>query len=100
MIIYYIEITIQKDICKEWVRWMKKKHIPDMMATKMFIRQHFSKDEFIEYRYHISYELKNMNDYIRYTEEFAKDLQNDHLIRFKDKFNAKRRILTEMKNFH
>ena len=71
-----------------------------MMATKMFIRNHFSKDEFIEYRYHISYELKNMTDYTRYTEQFAKNLQNDHLIKFKDKFNAKRKILTEIKNCH
>ena len=37
MIIYNVTINIEESISQEWLCWMQKTHIPEVMNTKMFI---------------------------------------------------------------
>ena len=36
MYIYNVTINIQEDVHDQWVEWMKKEHIPDMLNTGKF----------------------------------------------------------------
>jgi hypothetical protein len=36
MIVYNVTINLDHDIHDEWVKWMKEKHLHDVMATGMF----------------------------------------------------------------
>jgi len=37
MIIYSVTIKISKDAETDWLKWMKKVHIPDVMQTGYFV---------------------------------------------------------------
>ncbi len=37
MIIYNVTCHLEKIIEKEWLQWMKKEHLPDVMATGKFL---------------------------------------------------------------
>ena len=38
MIIYNVTCSIDSDIVEDWLDWMKKTHIPDILDTGFFIR--------------------------------------------------------------
>ena len=93
MIIYSIEICLEKEITKEWLNWMKSKHIPDVMRTNLFIQFKIFKNIDVENTYTIKYELNSMEEYLKYQKEFASNLQKEHTEKFKGKFQAERRLL-------
>ena len=37
MIIYNVTLNVDNDVHTEWLEWMKHTHIPDVMATGMFL---------------------------------------------------------------
>jgi len=95
MIIYSVEISVKKDIHQEWVNWMRETHIPDVMQTNLFLEFKFFKNlNSKQLTYTIQYRLQNMKNYLKYIDRFADGLQKDHNQKFKNKFSAKREILT------
>ena len=44
MIIYSVEICIEEEITDEWINWMKKTHIPDVIKTNLFVKYNFFKN--------------------------------------------------------
>jgi|TARA_B100000427_G_scaffold201702_1_gene167604 hypothetical protein len=93
MIIYSVEICIDKDIAEKWLRWMKSKHIPDVMKTNLFTQNKIFKNIDVKNTYTIQYQLNNLSEYLKYEKEFAPALQKEHTEKFKGKFQAKRRLL-------
>tara|TARA_B100000427_G_scaffold307235_1_gene294558 strand:- start:237 stop:539 length:303 start_codon:yes stop_codon:yes gene_type:complete len=95
MIIYSVEISLNKNIHEKWLKWMKEKHISDVMGTDLFIEFSFFKnlltDE--EITYTVQYKLKNIEDYQKYQDEFAEKLQKEHNVKFRNQFSAKRKLL-------
>ena len=95
MVIYSIEISLNKDIHETWLKWMTEKHISDVMKTDLFIDFKLFKnlltDEKITYT--IQYKLKKIEDYQKYQDEFAEKLQKEHNIKFRNQFSAKRKLL-------
>ncbi|MAZ58625.1 MAG: hypothetical protein CMP56_04390 [Flavobacteriales bacterium] len=96
MIIYSIEICLEKEITQEWLSWMKSKHIPDVMKTNLFIQFKMFKNIDVQNTYTIQYELNSMKEYLKYEKEFASNLQKEHIEKFKGKFQAKRRLLNNI----
>ena len=43
MIIYNITISVEKEIVQEWLDWMQKKHIPQVMSTGCFLKAQINK---------------------------------------------------------
>ena len=41
MIIYNVSIKIEPNIKDDWIKWMKEKHIPDVMNTAIFSNYKF-----------------------------------------------------------
>ena len=97
MIIYNVTINIDSDVHLEWLEWMKGEHIPQVMATGMFLEYRFARvlsDEPTEgFTYSIQYLLKDIGDYEIYRTVYAPALQAETQKRYKDKFVAFRTIL-------
>ncbi len=101
-IIYNVTISIDYDVKADWLEWMKRTHIPDVMATGMFTEAKISKilaEESGGASYSIQYLCNDLTTYDKYTKEFAPKLQQDHNDKFGGKFAAFRTILKVEENF-
>jgi hypothetical protein len=96
MILYNVTINIDEAVHEEWLQWMKETHIPDVLATGMFIENRICRIQAYEeggISYAIQYVAPDQAHYDRYQQEFAKKLQAEHTARYKGKFAAFRTIL-------
>ena len=99
MIIYSVTIAIQAGIETEWVEWMNKVHVPDVLQTGCFEECKFYRvlgstdDELI---YLLQYRCPSLDEYHRYRDNFAPALQKDHTERFAGKFRGSRQVLEEI----
>lgn len=77
MILYNVTINIDSSVHDEWLEWMKSKHIPDVLATGLFIDNKIFRiitdDNEEGSTYSIQYYLNSMNDY----ENTGKNLQGN-----------------------
>ena len=100
MILYNVTIGIDKEIEIEWVRWMKSEHIPEILATGIFIQHKFYKvlshDDEYSVSYCIQYFTESIDQFNRYIKEFAPEFVEKHRIKFKDKHVAFRTLLEEV----
>ncbi len=97
MILYNVTINIDDSVHDEWLEWMRSKHIPDVLATGLFLENKFykirSESEDEGHTYSIQYLLESIDEYETYQNEFAGKLQSEHTEKFKDKFVAFRTIM-------
>lgn len=97
MIIYNVTINIDADVHEDWLQWMKAEHIPEVMATGLFLENRFARvlsDEPTEgFTYAVQYTLDNIGDYEIYRTVYAPALQEQTQTRYKDKFVAFRTLL-------
>ena len=102
-IIYNVTVSIDLAVEKEWVSWMKEKHIPDVMATGCFLESRFTKvlndQDQGGASYSIQYLLANEADYQLYLNEFAARLQQEHALKYHGKFAAFRTMLQMVAQF-
>ena len=99
MIIYSVTITIQPGIEAEWIEWMKKVHVPDVLRTGSFSECRIHKvlgPESDEPTYVMQYHCRSLEEYHRYRDNFAPALQKDHTDRFAGKFRGSRQLLEEV----
>ncbi len=99
MFIYNVTVNISEDVHQEWLRWMRERHIPDVMKTGCFIDSQMVKVLYTEeegHTYSIQYKFLEMADIERYQKEFAPRLQSEHAQKFKDKYAAFRTLLQIM----
>lgn len=96
MILYNVTINIDRDVSANWLRWMKEKHMPEVLATGLFVEGKIARilaEEEGGYTYSVQYLANSMVDFERYQREFAKELQRDHEENFAGKFAAFRTLL-------
>jgi hypothetical protein len=79
-----------RDAERDWLDWMKRKHIPDIMKTGQFTNSRISKlldqPEDDDNTYVIQYECENREKFDNYSENFASPLRDEFNSRYKDKF--------------
>ncbi len=96
MIVYNVTVNIDHAVHDEWLRWMKDTHIPDVMATGLFVesRMHrvLSEDEGGT-TYAVQYTAPDMAHYERYRDEHAPRLQAKAQQRYGGRFVAFRTLL-------
>ena len=97
MIIYNVTVNIDHNVHDDWLDWMKQVHIPDVMATGLFLENKICKvladqDEG-GITYAIQYIAEDMETYERYQKEHAPRLQQEHSARYEGKFAAFRTLL-------
>lgn len=96
MIIYNVTVSVDTEIAFDWLDWMRSKHIPDVMATGMFLEYRILKvvtGENSGMTYAIQYTLESHAKLEEYQTRFAPELQKDHLTRYGEKAIAFRTVL-------
>jgi hypothetical protein len=100
MFLYNVTIGIDREVEEEWLKWIKEKHIPDVMGKGMFVQYkmykvlHDSEDNSVSYS--IQYFALSIELVAQYLEVFAPRLSDEHMTKFKDKHVAFRTLLQEI----
>jgi predicted transport protein len=97
MIIYNVTVSIDKEVSDEWVAWMREVHIPDVMATGLFLEHRFAKVLLVDdeggLTYTTQYVCNSMSELQRYHGSHAPRLQADVKEKFDGKYVAFRTVL-------
>jgi hypothetical protein len=99
VIIYSVEITIDREIETEWLQWMRQVHVPDVLRTGCFIScqiYQVLETEGNEPVYLLQYRCKSLETFHRYRDQFAPAMQKEHSERYAGRFRGSRRILDEV----
>ena len=74
MILYNVTVSIDYDIHQNWLKWMKEVHVPNVLATGLFIESKIAKihaEEEGGISYSIQYLLKSWEDYHNYKNNYS-----------------------------
>lgn len=99
MIIYSVEITIDAGIESEWLDWMRRIHIPDVVRTGCFSECRTYKvadSAAADPIYVLHYHCRSLEEYHHYRDSFAPALQKEHSDRFAGRFRGSRQVLEEV----
>jgi hypothetical protein len=99
MIVYNVTINVDTDVHEQWLRWMKETHIPDVMATGLFLDSRMFKvlaDDEGGITYAVQYTCADLSTYERYRDEHASRLQAETQKHYGGKFAAFRTLLEVM----
>lgn len=79
MYIYNVTINIDESVHDRWLEWMKKEHIPAMLATGKFTNALMTRvmveEEMGGMTYSVQYRLKHKEDLKKYYAEDAEKLR-------------------------
>lgn len=96
MIIYNVTLNVDQAVHEDWLTWMKETHIPDVMATGLFLDNRLCRvlaEDEGGVTYAIQYTCADMATLDRYREEHAPRLQAETEKHFGGKFVAFRTLL-------
>lgn len=96
MIIYNVTINVDTDVHQEWLHWMKESHVPEVMATGLFLDNRICRvlaDDDGGITYAVQYTCADMATYERYRAEHAARLQAETQKRYGSKFATFRTLL-------
>ena len=97
MIIYNVTVKVEKGSAKEWVAWMKKEHIPELMKTGLFVDYRLCRileqDEREGITYTAQYFCDNLEHYNTYISEHAQKMRDKGFSKFGSKFIAFRTVM-------
>lgn len=96
MFIYNVTVNIAEDYCQDWLKWMKEKHIPDVIKTGCFVDSRILKVLYVEdlgQTYSVQYRFLEMADIERYQKLYARTLQAEHKARYGENYTAFRTLL-------
>ena len=103
MIIYNVTINIEESISQEWLCWMQKTHIPEVMNTRMFISAKMTRvmveEQMGGITYSILYLCESKSKLDEYQVQFAPKLRQKHTQKFQGKFVAFRTLLEVISDF-
>lgn len=100
MIIYNVTLKVELGIHDAWLRWMREKHLDEVLATGCFTQHKFyrllQEDETDGITYCAQYFANSLSDYFDYRDRFAAALQKDAKDKWGDRFVAFRSLLKEV----
>ncbi|KRT16677.1 hypothetical protein ASU31_07630 [Pedobacter ginsenosidimutans] len=96
MFLYNVTLILDDAAAEEWLQWMQDVHIPEVMATGMFISNRLLKvvdspNEGVTYC--AQYVAETLDHYNKYQEVFAPALQAELNERYKNRFVAYRTLM-------
>ncbi len=101
-IIYNVTCSVENDIAEEWLVWMRKTHIPEVMQTGLFLSYKFLRvigpvgEEIAESTYAVQYVLPDIETFLNYTNNFAPALQAKTAQKYGERVLAFRTLLEVM----
>ena len=101
MILYNVTIKVDHSIHTDWLLWMQKEHIPDVLGTGTFREAKCWKllevDEEEGVTYAVQYIAATKEDLTHYLEVYAKEMRKRGTDRWGDRFVAYRTIMELVK---
>ena len=101
MVLYNVTVGIDPDVEFEWLNWMKKVHIPAVMNTDMFVDHKIFKvlsqeegEETVSYS--VQYFAEDVEFVMKYLNEFAPPLVEEHRKRYQNRHVAFRTLLQQV----
>lgn len=94
-VLYNVTVSVDPDIAADWLEWMKSVHIPEVMATGMFIDFRILKvlsGENSGATYAIQYVCESHEKLKEYQTVHAPALQREHTSRYGDRAVAFRTV--------
>jgi len=100
MVLYNVTVGIDKEIEEEWLNWMKEKHIPNVMATDMFLEYKIFKvlnqEEEASISYSVQYFAESIDKVVSYLDNHAPPLVEEHRQKFANRHVAFRTLLQQV----
>ena len=103
MIIYNITCSVENEILEDWLIWIEKVHIPEILETKLFFEASINKVISVndsDCTYAISYSCESIKKLHEYQVKYSKKLQRKHSNRYGEKVLTFRTILETIKKFN
>lgn len=102
MIIYNVTCNVDSDIHDQWLVWMREEHLPEVMATKLFVDYRFLRlldqaEGETGCTYAIQYRAVSLAHYQQYIDDHAPALRAKTYAKFGDKVMAFRTLLEQVK---
>ncbi|MGQ7852948.1 DUF4286 family protein [Pedobacter sp. WC2501] len=96
MFLYNVTLILEDAAAEEWLQWMQDIHIPEVMATGLFVSNRLLKvvdspNEGVTYC--TQYVVETLDNYNKYQETFAPALQAGLNEKFKNRFVAYRSLM-------
>ena len=96
MLLYNVTLILDDAAAEEWLTWVQDVHIPEVMATGMFVSYRLLKvmdspNEGVTYC--TQYVADSLENYNRYQEQYAPALQADLNEKFRNRFVAYRTLM-------
>lgn len=96
MLLYNVTLILEDSAAEEWLQWMQEVHIPEVMATGMFVSNRLLKvldspNEGVTYC--AQYVVDDLENYNKYQAEYAPALQASLNEKFKNRFVAYRTLM-------
>jgi Domain of unknown function (DUF4286) len=99
-IIYNVTVSVSSEIQDDWLSWMRRKHIPEVLETGCFSGYKLLKltegNQGPDPTFAIQYFCQSHEDLKRYRDSFSEGLQNKHNQEFAGKFVAFRTVLEDI----
>ncbi|MCF6166927.1 DUF4286 family protein [Lutibacter sp.] len=102
MYIYNVTTNIDESIKNEWLKWMKEKHIPNMLATGKFSHAKMSQvmiqEEMGGVTFSVQYTTDSLETLQKYYKENASQLRNETIALFNNKivsFRTELKVISE-----
>ncbi len=97
MLLYNVTVKVEAEIEAEWLAWMQQTHIPEVLATGMFVKNQFlrliSQQEDEGQTYAVQYYCESSELLDEYMHSHAPALQQKTRERYANKFVAFRTVL-------
>ncbi len=97
MFIYNVTIKVTWAIHEDWVKWMKEKHIPEVMSKNCFTENRFARLLDIEEddgpTFSIQYTAESREQYEQYIDLHAAELRKDLINNWGENFVAFRSLM-------
>jgi len=89
MLLYNVTLILDETVTEEWLQWMQEIHIPEVMATNLFVSHRLLKvldspNEGVTYC--AQYVAESEEEYNQYQEIHAPELQAKLNQKFENKF--------------
>ena len=102
MIIYNVTVSVEESIKADWLTWMQDVHIPEVMATSVFLKSQINRvivQGDSDNTFAIAYTCASMKDLHQYQIKFATELQQKHVARYGNKAVAFRTLMEVIQEF-
>ncbi len=100
MIVYNVTVKVDWSIHDEWVQWMRKEHLPEMIITGCFTNAKLLRlletDDEEGPTYAAQYFSENKSDYDRYIKDHAANVRKKYTEKWGDRVIAFRSLMQEV----